>query len=148
MDSMRFEKILLLVGSSNEAQKAAGLAIDIAAHSGARLIAISVVDRMSINRMKRFAHQSATEIEIEMEENGWKYLYAVEEQSKGRGVPTAILQRSGVVDAEVLGEAGRLGVDLIVLAYPPRTAGQVRRLVQGSVEKTVEGAAVPVLVVK
>jgi len=148
MDSMPFEKVLLLVGLTSEGQKAAELAIEIAAQSQARLIALNVIDRMSINRMRRFADRSATEIEIEMEENGWKHLYAVEEQSKGRGVPTAILQKSGVVEAEVLGEADRSGVDLIVLAYPPRSAGQVRRLVQGSVEKTVEGAAVPVLVVK
>ena len=79
-----------------------------------------MVDKMLVNRMRRFADQSVTEIEIEMEENGWKYLYIVEEMSKDRGVPTAILQKSGVVEAQVVSEAERLKADLIVLGSPPK----------------------------
>ena len=145
---MIIRKILLLVGSSGESQAAARIATDIAVLCGAELVALNVVDKMLVNRMRRFADQSVTEIEIEMEENGWKYLYIVEEMSKDRGVPTAILQKSGVVEAQVVSEAERLKVDLIVLGSPPKASAQVRRLVQGHVEKTIENAKVPVLVVK
>jgi len=148
MESQPFRNILLLVEPSEEGQHAARVAIDIAVLCRARLTALHIVNRMSINRIMRFADRSATEIEIELEENGWKYLYLVEELSKERGVATLILQKGGAVDAEVVSEAERLEADLIVLAYPPQAHGQVRRLGQGCVEKTVEHAKVPVLVVK
>jgi nucleotide-binding universal stress UspA family protein len=114
----------------------------------ARLFVMHVVDHMVINRMKRVSEQSTAEIEIELEEKGWKALYYAEEFAKDNGVPTMILQRSGIVENEVVNEAARLKADLIILAYPHKLPGQARRLAQGRLEKIVENAQCSVLVVK
>ena len=148
MSSSIFKKILLLVGSSDIGEKAAETAIQLAVANHADLIVLNVVDKMTVNRMQRFSEQSGTEIEIEMEEDGWKHLYAVEEDSKDHGVRTMVMQKTGNVGTEVLQDATRLKVGLIIVASPPKASGQSRRLVQGTLERVIENADVPVLVVK
>ncbi|MFC1453115.1 universal stress protein [Verrucomicrobiota bacterium] len=148
MEENPCKKILLVVegGDLDRAVTAAATARAVA--DKARLFVMQVVDRMVVNRMKRVSEQSTAEIEIELEEKGWKALYYAEEFAKDNGVPTLILQKSGVVENEVLNEAARLEVDLIILGYPRKLPGQARRLAQGRLEKIVENAQCSVLVVK
>jgi nucleotide-binding universal stress UspA family protein len=148
MDERTFHNILLVVEGADGDRNAALAAIDLAVLHKAKLVVLNVVDVALINRMKVLTAQSASEIEIEMEEKGWRALYYAEETSKGRGVPTTILQKSGMPAHEILNEAGRLGIDLIVMGYPRRVAGQARRLAHGHIERVVEESACAVLVAK
>lgn len=143
------KRILLVVYSNAESTRATEAAIEMAlTYPGSKLFALNVVDKGAINRLKRFTDKSLTEIEIEMEENGWKYLYRLEEQAKDRGIPTLILQSQGVVDHEVVKEANRLKADVIVTAFPANVSGQMRRLVMGTLEKILEQSPCNFLVVK
>ena len=148
MEESLYGRILLVVegGDSDRAVTPAATARAVA--NKARLFVLHVVDHMVINRIKRVSQQSTAEIEIELEEKGWKALYYAEEFAKDRGVPTMIIQKSGVVENEVLNEAARLRIDLIILGYPHKLPGQARRLAQGRLEKIVENAQCSVLVVK
>jgi len=148
MEESLYKRILLIVegGALDHAVTAAAAARALA--NKARLFVLHVVDHMVINRMKRVSEQSTAEIEIELEEKGWKALYYAEEFAKDNGVATMILQKSGIVENEVLNEAARLQVDLIILGYPRKMPGQARRLAQGRLEKIVENAPCSVLVVK
>jgi nucleotide-binding universal stress UspA family protein len=148
MEEKLFEKILLVVEGSDMDHVVMESAIARALANKARLIVLNVVDRMVINRLKRLSEQSTAEIEIELEEKGWKALYYAEELAKDEGVPTMILQQSGVVENAVISEAARLKVDLIVLGYPRKMPGQAKRLAQGRVEKVVENAECSVLIVR
>jgi nucleotide-binding universal stress UspA family protein len=148
MEEKLFEKILLVVEGSDMDHVVMESAIARALANKARLIVLNVVDRMVINRLKRLSEQSTAEIEIELEEKGWKALYYAEELAKDQGVPTMILQESGVVENAVISEAARLKVDLIVLGYPRKMPGQAKRLAQGRVEKVVENAECSVLIVR
>jgi nucleotide-binding universal stress UspA family protein len=148
MEEKLFEKILLVVEGSDMDHVVMESAIARALANKARLIVLNVVDHMVINRLKRLSEQSTAEIEIELEEKGWKALYYAEELAKDQGVPTMILQQSGVVENAVISEAARLKVDLIVLGYPRKMPGQAKRLAQGRVEKVVENAECSVLVVR
>jgi nucleotide-binding universal stress UspA family protein len=149
MSDKKKKRILLVVDSTVESLKAADEAIKIAlSEAGTKLFALNVVDKAAVNRLKRFTDKSLTEIEVEMEEDGWKYLYRLEEQSKDLGIATMILQNLGVVDHEIVKEAVRLKVDLIVMGFPANMSGQMRRLVLGCVEKTLENAPCNFLVVK
>ncbi len=148
MDEHLFGKILLVVEGSDMDHAVMASAIARAMANKARLIALNVVDHMVINRLKRLSEQSTAEIEIELEEKGWKALYFAEEQAKDQGVPTMILQESGVVENVVVSEATRLNADLIVLGYPRKMQGQAKRLAQGRVEKVVENAECSVLIVR
>jgi nucleotide-binding universal stress UspA family protein len=148
MEEKLFEKILLVVEGSDMDHVVMESAIARALANKARLIVLNVVDHMVINRLKRLSEQSTAEIEIELEEKGWKALYYAEELAKDEGVPTMILQQSGVVENAVISEAARLKVDLIVLGYPRKMPGQAKRLAQGRVEKVVENAECSVLIVR
>jgi len=148
MEPAAFRKIMLVVDGGEGDRAAAAAAIDLAVAFHSKLLVLNVVDRAVLNRMKRFVEQTSTELEIELEEKGWRALYHVEDISKGRGVPTLIVQRSGVPDREVPAEAERTKPDLIVLSIPRQAAGQVRRLGQGQVEAITENAPCAVLVVK
>ena len=148
MEGKLFKKILLVVEGSDMDHAVMESAIARALTNKAQLIVLNVVDHMVINRLKRLSEQSTAEIEIELEEKGWKALYYAEEQAKDEGVPTMILQQSGVVENEVVSEATRLKIDLIVLGYPRKMPGQAKRLAQGRVEKVVENAECSVLVVR
>ena len=148
MDDNRFKKILLLVEGSDMDHTVLESAIARAKANQSKLIALNVVDHMVINRMKRVCEQSTAEIEIELEEKGWKALYYAEELAKDQGIPTMILQNSGVVENEILNESVRLKIDLIILGYPRKMPGQAKRLAQGRVEKVVENAACSVLIVR
>ena len=148
MEENLYKKILLVIEGGDLDRAVTPVATARAVANKARLFVMHVVDHMVINRMKRVSEQSTAEIEIELEEKGWKALYYAEEFAKDNGVPTMILQKSGVVENEVLTEAARLKVDLIILAYPHKLPGQARRLAQGRLEKIVENAQCSVLVVK
>jgi nucleotide-binding universal stress UspA family protein len=142
-------RIVLVVDTTTESLRAAETAIELAlANPGSRLFALNVVDKGAVNRLKRFTDKSLSEIEIEMEEDGWKYLYRLEEQAKDQGVATMILQTQGVVDHEVVKEAVRLKADLIIAAFPANISGQMRRLVLGTIEKILENSPCNFLVVK
>ena len=148
MEENLFKKILLVVegGDLDRAVTAAGTARAVA--NKARLVVLHVVDHMVLNRMKRVSDQSTAELEIELEEKGWKALYYAEELAKDQRVPTMILQKSGVVENEILNEAARLKIDLIVVGYPRNLPDQARRLAQGRLENIVENSQCSVLVVK
>ncbi|MBN1673378.1 MAG: universal stress protein [Kiritimatiellae bacterium] len=143
-----FGKILLVVEGADIDAAVTQVGIGRAVANKASLVVLHVVDHMVLNRMKRLSEQSTAEIEIELEEKGWKALYFAEELAKDQGVPTMILQKNGIVENEILNEAVRLKTDLIVLAYPRKLPGQAKRLSQGRVEKILENAPCSVLVVK
>ena len=149
MKDKQYQRILLAVSATPEGRRAEETAIHLAGRfDGVRLFVLHVVDKAVINRMKRFTDKSLTELEVEMEENGWKYLYRIEEAAKDQGIPTLILQESGVAEHILVKEAERLKADLIVLGFPSKTNGQIRRLAVGYIEKTLENATCDVLVVK
>jgi nucleotide-binding universal stress UspA family protein len=148
MEAQRNKTILLVVEGAETDHASIEAAVARAVSDHGRLIVLNVVDHMVINRMKRLSDQTPAELEIELEEKGWRALYYAEELAKDKGVPTTILQKSGIVANEILNEAARLQIDLIVLGYPRTIPGQAKRLTQGPTEKVVENAACSVLIVK
>ncbi len=148
MSKNMYKMILLVIGSSQTSNQAAKLAIDMAEEGGATLILLHVVDKMLVNRMNRITGKSLSEIEVEMEENGWKYLYHFEDTAKSRGIPVMIHQANGVIENEILNHANRFKCDLIVMAYPEKVSGQMNRLAKGHIERTVENANCSVLIFK
>jgi nucleotide-binding universal stress UspA family protein len=148
MENATYRRIVLVVDGSEGDQAAAASAIELASLFHAKLIAVNVVDLSVVNRMQRFVEQSSSEIEIGLEEKGWRALYHVEEISKARGVPTLIVQRNGIPEREIAAEADRLKADLIVISSPRQFEGQARKLGQGHLEALLESAPCALLAVK
>ena len=148
MENSPLRRILLVLEGAGSDHAVTQAAIARALADQARLVVLNVVDHMLVNRLKRLSEASTSEIEIELEEKGWKALYYSEEMAKDKGVPTMILQKSGIVENEILVEASRLNAALIVLAGPRAIPGQAKRLTVGRIEKIVENAQCSVLIVK
>jgi len=143
-----FLTILLAVDGGESDRATAETAMELAELCGSRMVILNVVDRSLVNRLKRFTDESPTEIEMELEEKGWRALYHAEERSKDKGIRTLITQRHGVPENEMLAEAERVKASLIVVSSPHAVPGQVRRLGPGSLDRLMESAKCPVLVVR
>lgn len=148
MDSTKSNKILLVVEGQDFDRDVTISAASRAFADNATLAALHVVDHLLVNRLKGITQKRMIDIEIELEEKGWKALYFAEEYAKDKGIPTMILQKSGVVENEILNHANHLNVNTIVVGYPRKLPNQTRRLVQARLENIIENAQCSVLVVK
>ena len=86
-------------------------------------------------------------MEIEIEENGWKYLYHVDDDAKDNGIVTLMLQEKGIPSDVIIDVARRIKADLIILSSSPST-GVIRKTGQGYIEKVIEHSFCPVLVIR
>ncbi|MFH1006206.1 MAG: universal stress protein [Candidatus Latescibacterota bacterium] len=146
MSDPLFKIILLMVETTQEAMKAAKLAIALAGAHHARLIGLHVVDRTVIERIQRFGDKKRSEIEIEVEENGWNYLYHVEERALEQQVGMSLVQEEGLPEHVIVKKAEAFHADLIVLGMPKARSG-VRHFTTANVERIIEHAPCPVLTV-
>ena len=142
-----FRRILLSVESTEGAQRAARLAIALAERDKAHLLALNVVDPSLIDRLARLTGRRTSEVEAEVEEDGWKYLYYVEGMAVEREVAISLRQERGLPEDVLVRQAKALQVDLLVLG-PPGSRPGARRLMQLSLEKVLYESPCPVLVVR
>jgi nucleotide-binding universal stress UspA family protein len=142
-----FEKILLPVSGSDESMNAIEFAVKLAAVYDSQIIALHVVDTSVVRQLARHSGKSPGEVEIEMEENGWRYLYYAEEIAKDNRVKIVVLLEQGLPQERILDKARDLDADLIVLGQA-RGRGMRGRFLDKSLQQVLEHAPCPVLVVK
>jgi nucleotide-binding universal stress UspA family protein len=142
-----FEKILLPISGSDESISAAEFAVKLATAHGSQIIALRVVDTSVVRQLARHSGKTPGEIEIEMEENGWRYLYYAEEMAKDNKVKIIVLLEHGLPQERMLSKARELGADLIIFGQP-RGRGTRGRFLDKSLQQVLENAPCPVLVVK
>ncbi|MBO4553148.1 universal stress protein [bacterium] len=138
---MKPKNILLYVDASKESRAALDVAVD---YSGPEttIIAVNVVNRQTVIQLTRSGEISLAEAEVELEENGWCYLYDAEEIAKSAGASIVILQESGYPEEVLPRLASEYGVDLIIIGHTPG-------LGQASLaQQLIEHAPCAVLVVK
>ena len=111
----RLEKILLYVDGSEEAQHALRAAMHLSTISGATIIAVNVVSRTVVTQMTRHGGASLAEVEVELEENGWRYLYAAEDEAKNIGAHIVVLQETGYPEEVLARLAAEYGVDMLIV---------------------------------
>lgn len=148
MDNTKSNKILLVVEGQDLDREVTVSAASRALADNAALVLLHVIDHLLINRLKGLTQKRMSDIEIELEEKGWKALYFAEEYAKDKGISTMIIQKSGAVENEILNQANHLNANLIVLGYPRKLPNQTRRLVQTRLENIIENAQCSVLIVK
>ncbi|MBD3182511.1 hypothetical protein GF312_09480 [Candidatus Poribacteria bacterium] len=142
-----FNKILLPVSGSEESMKAADFAINLAKTHGSQIIALHVIDTSVVRQLARHSGKSPGEIEVEMEENGWHYLYHVEEMAKDNKVKIVVLLDYGLPQEGILTKERELGVDLIIFGQS-RGRGTRGRFIERSLHQVLENSISPVLVIK
>ena len=107
--------ILFLVKGSEESFRAARVAIEIARSLNARIIALNIIAPNVIQVMVKHLNKSESEAYVELSEDGWKYLYAIEEMAKDQDVKILLEQEEGSLEKTVLDFAKKYEVDMVVV---------------------------------
>jgi nucleotide-binding universal stress UspA family protein len=139
-----YDDILVPTDGSAGTDDALTHALEVAAGRGARLHALSVVDR----RVYLSADRDQQDAIIEsLTESAEEAVAAVRDRAADAGLETTTTVRDGVPHSEILRYADEEDVDLIVIGTHGRT-GKDKLVNMGSVtERVVENATLPVLVV-
>ena len=142
-----FEKILLPISGSEESMTASEFAVKVAMAHGSQIIALHVVDTSVVRQLARHSAKTPGEVEIEMEESGWRHLYHTEEMAKDNRVSTVVLLEYGLPQERIVTKARELGIDLIIFGQA-RGRGTRGRFLDKFLQQVLEHAPCPVLVVK
>lgn len=146
MRSTLYRKILLATDGSESARKAADTAIELSRLSGAKIYAVSVIDRS--------VYSSAPE-DLEWEEEMYdrfrelaeEAVSYVEKTAKDAGLEVEPVLLEGHPADEIVNFAEKNGMDLIIVGSLGKRG--IERFLIGSVsEKVFRNAKVPVLVVR
>ncbi|MDQ1318516.1 MAG: hypothetical protein QG588_2178 [Candidatus Poribacteria bacterium] len=115
-----FEKILLPVSGSPESIAASEFAIKLAMVHNSQILALNVVDTSVVRQLAQHSGKSPGEVEVEIEENGWHYLYYVEEMAKDNKVKTVVLLERGFPQERIVSKAREFKAELIILGQSAR----------------------------
>jgi len=146
-----YKRILVATDGSTLSKKAVTSAIELAALSGAELIAMKVTPRYPQSYFEGSLPLSATE--VSKIEKGWtegaqKIVDAVLKAANAKGVTAkAVVVKSDVVSDALISAAKKHKADLIVMASHGRRG--IKRLLLGSeTQQVLTHASVPVLVLR
>ncbi len=127
-----FDRILFLVNNTAECLDASEHIITLAEKFGSQIIALNIVDPAVARQLARHSGQRESEIYVDLEEDGWKYLFHVEEEATDRRVHIVLQQEEGIPETVVVASAQQFSVNLVALAGKlerSRGTGTVERLV-------------------
>lgn len=146
-----YKRIMVATDGSTLSKKAVAHAIDLAALSGAELVAVKVTPRYPQSYFEGSLPLTATEvnkIEKQWTDTAQKVVDAVAKAAKAKGVTTkAVVVKSDIVSDAVIAAAKKHKVDLLVMASHGRRG--IKRLLLGSeTQQVLTHANVPVLVLR
>ena len=146
-----YKRILVATDGSTLSKKAITSAIDLAALSGAELIAVKVTPRYPQSYFEGSLPLSQTEvnkIEKQWADGAQKTVDAVAKTAKSKGVSAkAVVVKSDIVSDAVIAAAKKHKADLIVMASHGRRG--IKRLLLGSeTQQVLTHANIPVLVLR
>jgi nucleotide-binding universal stress UspA family protein len=146
-----YKRILVATDGSTLSKKAVISAVELAALSGAELVAVKVAPRYPQSYYE--GSLPLTPNEISKIENQWidaaqKVVDAVAKAAKAKGVSAkAVVVKSDIVSDALIAAAKKHKVDLIVMASHGRRG--IKRLLLGSeTQQVLTHASVPVLVLR
>ncbi len=140
------ERILLYI-VSGEARASWDRAIELSQSLPATLFALFIVDKQTVERVAKLKGSDEVDIAIEIEEEGWKYLYHLEEKSVESGVKTALFLKEGNSIEVIRNFVKDREIDLLIVGY--KRGGGIRgRKYERMIEQLIEYIPCPVLVEK
>ena len=146
-----YKRIMVATDGSTLSKKAVAHAIDLAALSGAELVAVKVTPRYPQSYFEGSLPLTATEvgkIEKQWTDAAQKVVDAVAKAAKAKGVAVKpVVVKSDIVSDAVIAAAKKHKVDLVVMASHGRRG--IKRLLLGSeTQQVLTHANVPVLVLR
>jgi len=146
-----YKRILVATDGSTLSKKAVASAIELAALSGAELVAIKIAPRYPQSYFEGSLPLSATEvakIEKQWTEAAQKVVDGVAKAGKAKGVSVkTVVVKSDIVSDALIAASKKYKADLIVMASHGRRG--IKRLLLGSeTQQVLTHASVPVLVLR
>jgi nucleotide-binding universal stress UspA family protein len=151
MEIAMYERILVATDGSQLSKKAVKAAIDLAATTGAELVAMTVVHRYPVSYFEGSVGMSPAD--VERTEKAWAdkargVVDAIEEQARTRGVKSrATIAHSDAVAESIVAAAKKHKCDLIVMASHGRK-GLKRVLLGSETQHVLTHGSTPVLVLR
>jgi len=142
-----FERILLPVSGSPESIVAAEFAIKLATVHNSQILALNIVDTSVVRQLVQRSGKSPGEVDVEIEENGWHYLYYVEEMAKDNKVRIVVLLEHGFPQERIVSKAREYKAELIVIGQSAKRGTPGISFDRFS-QYIMEQASCPVLIVK
>jgi len=140
-----YDNILVPFDGTEEAQKGAKHAVDLAASVGATVHALYVIDLPGTPRTV-YIRDDEEEMRAEYEKYGEEVTSEVCDMAAERDVDCAQVLQSGTIHEEIVEYAEDNAVDLIVMGSAYR--GALGMVFGGNVERVVRGSSVPVTTVR
>ncbi len=110
------KKILFLVFSIKAQDELIDKVLDLAEKMDAKIIALNVIDFGMMRHLSAKLGKREAEVSVDLEEDGWMYLYYIEERTKDRGIMINVIQREGVLEGEIIKASEKFNVDLVVIS--------------------------------
>jgi nucleotide-binding universal stress UspA family protein len=143
----RFNTILVPTDGSASSKAAGKLAVDIAVANNAHLVFMYVVDETVVEELARSSQQTSEETSHALARSGQRYLDYLMSVAQRHNLTAELVLRQGTPHVEIVKEARKQNVDLIVMGHVGRRGP--RRILIGSVtERVIEHAECPILVTK
>ncbi len=142
-----FERILLPISGSEESKSASEFAVKLAQAHNSQIIALSVVDTSVVRQLARASGKSPGEVEVEIEENSWHYLYYADEIAKDNKIRIVVLLEHGLPQDRILNKAREYKVDLIILGQSAKR-GTYGISQDRFLQYILEQSPCPVLIIK
>jgi len=109
-------KILFLVFSIKAKDELIDKVLNMAKMMDAKIIALNVIDFEVMRHLAMKLGKREAEVSVDLEEEGWMYLYYLEEKAKDKGIMINIIQEEGVLARELIKTASKFGVDLVIIS--------------------------------
>ena len=112
-----------------------------------QMTVLYVIDKLVLNELARFSGRAEMEVEVELEEQGHRYLDLARRDAAGRGVAADCQTTKGDPFEEIVAKANSLSADLIVMGHTGRR-GTTRMLIGSVTQRVLDYAPCPVLVTR
>jgi len=140
------QRILFVVSATGESLRAAPIVSELALCTNAQIIALNVVDSTVAQRVVTATGSTVTDLFVKLEQDGWRYLFDVEDMAKSMGARIVLLQDEGYPEATVTSAARRFKVDLVVVPRS-RAAGMAQSRIERMAMALIDRLDCPVMVV-
>ncbi len=140
------KRILFVVSATGESIHGVKFVAELAISTDAQIIALNVVDTSVAKHLKTATGADEAETVVKLEEDGWHYLYDVEDSCKSLGARIVLQQEEGFPDGAVAAAAKRFKADLVVVPRS-RAGGYSQSRSERFIMSLIERCQCPVLVV-
>jgi len=140
------DNILLFV-ISGEKRSSWERAIELSKQFDAALFALYTIDDEQVKRIANLRGRDEIDVSIEMEEEGWKYLYHIEDMAINNEVKSAIFLEEGSPINLLKKHIKDKDIDLLVFDYQKSSGGKGSKT-ERMIRQIIEYVPCPILIEK